>query len=90
VPRGRGRPAADSSDEAFLLLASKADTIALESNVVALFDAAPQPKSLTWYDRGDSEMEDAGGHGLGCVTFGSCDPALPAFADHRAWLMEHV
>lgn len=75
---------------AFLFQASKEDTIALESNVVALFDAAPQPKSLEWYERGDGEMEDAGGHSLGCVTFGACDPALPAFADHRAWLMEHV
>jgi hypothetical protein len=62
----------------------------LEANVVALYDAAPQPKSLTWYERDNSALQDMGGHGLGCVTFGSCDPALPAFADHRAWLMEHV
>jgi cephalosporin-C deacetylase-like acetyl esterase len=76
---------------AFLLQASKTDQVALESNVVALFDAAPQPKSLTWYEREPSEiMYDRGGHSLGCVTFGSCDPALPAFADHRAWLKEHV
>jgi len=75
---------------AFLVQASKTDQIALESNVVALYDAAPQPKSLKWYERGDSGLYDMGGHGLGCVTFGSCDPALPAFADHRAWLKEHV
>jgi cephalosporin-C deacetylase-like acetyl esterase len=76
---------------AFLLQASKTDQLALESNVVALYDAAPQPKSLTWYESGDHMfMYDMGGHSLGCVTFGSCDPALPAFADHRAWLMEHV
>jgi hypothetical protein len=75
---------------ALLFQASKTDQIALESNVVALDDAAPQPKSLTWYERDDSALQDMGGHGLGCVTFGSCDPALPAFADHRAWLKEHV
>lgn len=75
---------------AFLVQASKTDQIALEPNVVALYDAAPQPKSLTWYERGDSDIQDMGGHSLGCVTFGSCDPALPAFADHRAWLKEHV
>jgi cephalosporin-C deacetylase-like acetyl esterase len=75
---------------AFLFQASRTDEIALESNVQALFDAAPQPKSLSWYERGDSDIPDMGGHSLGCVTFGSCDPALPAFADHRAWLKEHV
>jgi cephalosporin-C deacetylase-like acetyl esterase len=75
---------------AFLVQASRTDQIALESNVVALYDAAPQPKNLTWYQRDSSAMQDMGGHNLGCVTFGSCDPALPAFADHRAWLMEHV
>jgi len=75
---------------AFLFQASKTDQIAVESNVVALYDAAPQPKSLNWYERSDSGLQDMGGHGLGCVTFGSCDPALPAFADHRAWLKEHV
>lgn len=66
---------------AFLFQASKADQIALESNVVALYDAAPQPKSLKWYE---------GGHSFGCETWDSCDPALPAFEDHRAWLKEHV
>ena len=76
---------------AFLVQASKTDQIALEPNVVALFDAAPQPKSLVWYESDPSVfMYDMGGHSLGCVTFGSCDPALPAFADHRAWLKEHV
>jgi len=50
-------------------------------NIQALFDAAGEPKTLTWYE---------GGHGLGCETFGACDPALPAFADHRAWLQENV
>ena len=44
IGRGAGR--------AFLFQASKTDQIALESNVVALYDAAPQPKSLTWYERG--------------------------------------
>jgi cephalosporin-C deacetylase-like acetyl esterase len=76
---------------AFLFQASKTDQIALESNVVALYDAAPQPKSLTWYEIGNGVfMYGPGGHSLGCMTFDSCDPALPAFADHRAWLMEHV
>lgn len=75
---------------AFLLQASKTDQIALESNVVALYDAAPQPKTLTWYERVQGWFEDMGGHSLGCLTFGSCDPTLPAFAEHRAWLMEHV
>jgi hypothetical protein len=75
---------------ALLFQASKTDQIMLESNVVALYDAAPQPKSLKWYERGDSGLYDMGGHSLGCVTFGSCDPALPAFADHRAWPKEQV
>jgi hypothetical protein len=66
---------------AFLFQASKADQIALVPNVEALFDAAPQPKSLTWYE---------GGHSFGCNTWDSCDPALPAFADHQAWLAEHL
>ena len=66
---------------AFLFQASKTDQIALESNVVALNDAAPQPKSLKWYE---------GGHSFGCEAWDSCDPALPAFEDHRAWLKEHV
>jgi cephalosporin-C deacetylase-like acetyl esterase len=75
----------------FLLQASKTDQLALEPNVVALYDAAPQPKVLTWYERSQGEfVYDMGGHSLGCLTFGSCDPALPAFADHRAWLKEHV
>jgi hypothetical protein len=76
---------------AFIFQASKTDQIALEPNVVALYDAAPQPKVLTWYERSEGEfVYDMGGHSLGCLTFGSCDPALPAFADHRAWLKEHV
>ena len=75
---------------AFLFQASKTDQLALESNVVALYDAAPQPKILTWYERGQSGLQDMGGHSLGCLTFGACDPALPAFGDHRAWLKEHV
>jgi cephalosporin-C deacetylase-like acetyl esterase len=75
---------------AFLFQASKTDQIMLESNVEALVAAAPQPKSLTWYEAGHSWMLDMGGHSLGCITFGSCDPALPAFADQRAWLKEHV
>jgi cephalosporin-C deacetylase-like acetyl esterase len=66
---------------AFLFQASKADQIALESNVVALYDAAPPPKSLKWYE---------GGHSFGCDIWDSCNPALPAFADHRAWLKEHM
>jgi hypothetical protein len=37
---------------------------------------------LTWYRRVDSGLQGMGAHGLGCVTFGSCAPALPAFADH--------
>ena len=45
---------------AFLVQASKTDQIALESNVVALYDAAPQPKILTWYERVQGWF---GGHG---------------------------
>ena len=75
---------------AFLFQASKTDQLALESNVAALYGAAPQPKSLMWYERDNTALQDMGGHSLGCVLVGSCDPALPAFADHRAWLMEHV
>jgi len=63
---------------AFLVQGDKDD---YGPNIQALFDAAVEPKTLTWYE---------GGHGLGCETFGACDPALPAFADHRAWLKEHV
>jgi hypothetical protein len=75
---------------AFLFQASKTDQIALAPNVEALFAAAPQPKSLMGYEAHVSWFQDMGGHSLGCVTFGSCDPALPAFADHRAWLKQHV
>lgn len=69
-----------SAGAAFLVQASKADQIASVPNVEALFAAAPEPKSLAWYE---------GGHLFGC-TAAPCDPALPVFAGHRAWLKEHV
>jgi hypothetical protein len=72
---------------AFLFQAAKGDTIALAQNVEVLFAAAPEPKRLQWYDYGDLS---AGGHSFGCETYGSCDAALPAFADHQAWLKDHV
>lgn len=65
---------------AFLVQASKTDPIAQEPNVEALFAAAPEPKSLTWYE---------GGHMLGC-TGSPYDATIPAATDHRAWLKEHV
>lgn len=72
---------------ALLFQAAKEDTIALAPNVEALVAAAPEPKRLQWYDYGDLSL---GGHSFGCETYSSCDPALPAFEDHRAWLIEHV
>jgi dienelactone hydrolase len=71
----------------FLFQAAKEDQIALAPNVEALASAAPEPKRLQWYEYGYSPL---GGHGFGCDSFDSCDPALPAFEDHRAWLKEHV
>jgi hypothetical protein len=72
---------------AFLFQASKGDTIARAPNVEALVAAAPEPKRIEWFDYGDLSN---GGHGFGCETYGSCDPTLPAFADHRAWLKENL
>jgi cephalosporin-C deacetylase-like acetyl esterase len=81
-----------NSGAAFLVQASKTDQFARQPNVEALFAAAPEPKSITWYpDRGShDEIWTFGGHDLGCTGFGACDPTLPAFAEHRAWLKEHV
>jgi hypothetical protein len=63
---------------AFFVQGDKGDW---EPNQQALYQVAPEPKMITWYE---------GGHSFGCKTWGACNPALPAFADHRAWLMEHV
>jgi pimeloyl-ACP methyl ester carboxylesterase len=76
-----------NTGSAFLFEAAKDDMIALAPNVEALVEVAPEPKRLQWYDYGDHSL---GGHSFGCETWDSCDPALPAFADHRAWLTEQV
>lgn len=76
---------------AFLVQASKTDMIASQPSVEALFAAAPEPKTIAWYaDTGSYGAWTMGGHGLGCTSFGACDPSLPAFADHRAWLKERL
>jgi len=56
-----------------------------EPSQQALFDAAPEPKTLTWY-------EVNGDIWLGCPPHGKddCDPGLPVFVDHRAWLEKNV
>lgn len=56
-----------------------------EPSQQALFDAAPEPKTLTWYDV-DGDIW------LGCPRYGTggCDPSLPVFVDHRAWLEKNV
>jgi dienelactone hydrolase len=64
---------------AFLVQASTDDGAI--PNKEALYDAAPEPKTLWWWE---------GGHSFGCESWGACDPALPAFAAHRAWLKEHL
>jgi hypothetical protein len=53
------------------------------ANFRAFFDAAPEPKWLRWYE---------GDVWLGCPSGGmvDCDPSLPVFAEHRAWLQENV
>lgn len=63
---------------AFLVQASRAEW---DVGTVALYDAAVEPKTLQWYESG---------HSFGCESWGACDPALPAFAAHRAWLKEHL
>jgi hypothetical protein len=66
---------------AFLFQGVTRDSVA---NQQALFDAAPEPKELEWYD-------DVGDW-FGCPEPGlaECDPATPAFKFHRAWLQENV
>jgi hypothetical protein len=41
-----------------------------------LYEAAPEPKSLEWYESAECYRE--------------CDPGLPSFESHRAWLQENV
>jgi hypothetical protein len=53
------------------------------ANFLALFEAAPEPKALRWYE-GDAWLGCAGGGASGC------DPSVPAFVDHRAWLERNV
>jgi hypothetical protein len=84
MPSGSGRRGARIHTSCAVVAAA---TIALAPNVEVLASAAPEPKRLQWYEYGDSSL---GGHGFGCDSFDSCDPALPAFEDHRAWLKEHV
>jgi len=68
-----------NSGAAFLVQASTDDGPI--PNKEAFFEAAPEPKTLWWWD---------GGHSFGCESWGACDPALPAFAAHRAWLKEQL
>jgi hypothetical protein len=53
------------------------------ANFLALFEATPEPKTLRWY---------GGDAWLGCAGAGAsgCDPSVPAFVDHRAWLERNV
>jgi hypothetical protein len=69
---------------AFLIQMGMKDEWATASTVDALYEAAPEPKSLEWYQVG---------HTLGCrtsLTLRSCDASVEAFVDHRAWLQENV
>jgi pimeloyl-ACP methyl ester carboxylesterase len=49
---------------------------------MALVELAPEPKTLI-------EYEDFN-HVFGCYDFTLCDPRLPPYVDHRAWLQENV
>ncbi|HEX7464164.1 MAG TPA: hypothetical protein VF382_04615, partial [Actinomycetota bacterium] len=84
-----------SRGAAFLFQGAKAGsalTGLTRANFLALFEAAPEPKTLRWYEA-DVWLGCAG---PGQMTFhsfidvGSCDPSVPAFVDHRAWLEKHV
>ena len=46
------------------------------------FEIAPEPKTLMEYPEYD--------HVFGCFDFTLCDPSLPPYVDHRAWLQENV
>lgn len=71
--------AAHGLGSALLFQASKTDEYESVPTIRAVFDAAPEPKSLRWYE---------GGHALGCGG-DSCED-VAAYADHRAWLQDHV
>jgi hypothetical protein len=67
-----------SAGSTFLFQASKgkgSGSLAVERYRV-LYEAAPEPKSLEWYESAECYRD--------------CDPALPSFKSHRAWLQENV
>lgn len=69
---------------AFLFQASKGDVYVPPTTVEALFEAAPEPKAIEWYE---------GGHELGCMVsldLTTCRADVEAYAFHRAWLQENV
>ena len=84
----------------FLFQASKADEIVSLGNIQALFEAAPEPKTLRWYAGPQQNLPLYEHHHLGCerqywamATLGDyqgCPPSLPAFVFHRDWLEENV
>jgi len=84
-----------SQGAAFLFQGAEAEetlTGLTRANFLALFEAAPEPKILRWYE-GDVWLGCAGpGHMSfhSLIDVGGCDPSVPAFVDHRAWLGKNV
>ena len=59
-----------------------------EANFRAYFEAAPEPKTLRWYEvESNMNMQWAERAGYGVS---NADPSVPSFVDHRAWLQENV
>jgi dienelactone hydrolase len=86
---------------AFLFQASKADEIVSLGNIRALFEAAPEPRTLRWYAGPGRSLYAYEHHHLGCEQkywgwaatmkyYQGCPANLPAFEFHRAWLEENV
>jgi len=73
---------AHNDGAAFLFQAARGDHAGSVATIRSLFEAAPDPKTLRWYEEG---------HSLGCRgVHGPCPAFVPALEFHRAWLEDHV
>jgi len=70
-----------SEGAAFLFQFGRGDERASAPTVRTLFVAAPEPKTLRWYEEG---------HDLGCYSTATCDADAEAYVFHRTWLQENV